>query len=167
MEALLVGLAKSISYGKKRGKQVRPTLLTVLYELVVCAFIIFLFPYRAYRDLFANRRRTWMSISRASFRMVSSSKKKYLIFPTRVSQGHTTGNFGQKDLKTTAMNKAFGSHFKDFGGLLGKFICSSLSARLMKEFSASKVHLQPATWLTGKFPSRRTARHYWQLWVWS
>ena len=145
MEALLVGLAKSISYGKKRGKQVRPTLLTVLYELVVCAFIIFLFPYRAYRDLFANRRRTGMSISRASFRMVSSSKKKYLIFPTRVSQGHPTGIFDKKDLKTTAMNKAFGSHFKDFGGLLEKFICSSLPPRLMKEFSASKVHLQPAT----------------------
>ena len=87
MEALLVGLAKSISYGKKRGKQVRPTLLTVLYELVVCAFIIFLFPYRAYRDLFANP-------------MVSSSKKKYLIFPTRVS----TEFFDKKDLKTTAMN---------------------------------------------------------------
>ena len=100
MEALLVGLAKSISYGKKRGKQVRPTLLTVLYELVVCAFIIFLFPYRAYRDLFANRRRAGMSISRASFPMVSSSKKKYLIFPTRVS----TEIFDKKDLKTTAMN---------------------------------------------------------------
>ena len=101
METLLVGLAKSISYGKKRGKQVRPTLLTLLYELVVCAFIIFLFPYRAYRDLFANRRRTGMSISRASFRMVSSSKKKYLIFPTRIS----TRIFDKKDLKTTAMNK--------------------------------------------------------------
>ena len=25
----------------------------------------------------------------------------------------------------------------------------------MEEFPASKVHLQPATWLTGKFPSRR------------
>ena len=32
-----------------------------------------------------------------------------------------------------------------------KFICSSLPARLMEEFPASKVHLQPATWLTGKF----------------
>ena len=43
-------------------------------------------------------------------------------------------------------------------GILGdcweKFICSSLPARLIKEFPASKVHLQPATWLTGKFPSR-------------
>ena len=36
-----------------------------------------------------------------------------------------------------------------------KFICSSLPARLMKRFPASKVHLQPATWLTWKFPSRR------------
>ena len=36
-----------------------------------------------------------------------------------------------------------------------KCICSSLPARLMKRFPASKVHLQPATWLTWKFPSRR------------
>ena len=36
------------------------------------------------------------------------------------------------------------------------FICSSLRARLMKRLSASKVHLQPSTWLTGKFPSRRS-----------
>ena len=35
------------------------------------------------------------------------------------------------------------------------FICSSLPARLMKRFPASKVHLQPAILLTGKFPSRR------------
>ena len=31
------------------------------------------------------------------------------------------------------------------------FICSSLPARLMEEFPASKVRLQPATWLTGTF----------------
>ena len=43
------------------------------------------------------------------------------------------------------MNKAFGSHFKDFGGSLEKIICSSLAARLMEEFPPSKVHLQPAT----------------------
>ena len=40
-------------------------------------------------------------------------------------------------------------------GILGdcweKFICSSLPARLMEEFPASKVHLQPATWLQGSF----------------
>ena len=36
------------------------------------------------------------------------------------------------------------------------FICSSLRARLMKRLPASKVHLQPSTWLTGKFPSRRS-----------
>ena len=29
----------------------------------------------------------------------------------------------------------------------------------MEEFPASKVHLQPATWLTGKFPKRRMSRH--------
>ena len=41
-----------------------------------------------------------------------------------------------------------------------KFICSSLPARLMEKFPASKVHLQPATWLTRKFPSRRMSTHY-------
>ena len=50
------------------------------------------------------------------------------------------------------MNKAFWNHYKHFGRLLGKwFICSSLLARLMEEFPASKVRLQPATWLTGTF----------------
>ena len=39
-----------------------------------------------------------------------------------------------------------------------KCICSSLSARLMEEFPASKVHLQLATWLTGTFHSRRMSR---------
>ena len=29
----------------------------------------------------------------------------------------------------------------------------------MEEFPGSKVHLQPATWLTGKFPRRRMSRH--------
>ena len=36
-----------------------------------------------------------------------------------------------------------------------KCIRSSLPARLMEEFSANEVHLQPTTWLSGKFPSRR------------
>ena len=36
-----------------------------------------------------------------------------------------------------------------------KFICSSLLARLMEELRPSKMQLQPATWLNGKFPSRR------------
>ena len=36
----------------------------------------------------------------------------------------------------------------------------------MEEFPASKVHLQPATWVTGTFPSRRMSRHYWPVWVW-
>ena len=93
MEALLVGLAKSISYGKKRGKQVRPTLLTVLCELAVCAFIIFLFPYRAYRDLFASRRRTGMSISRTSFRMFSSSNQEVFDFSHPCITGAPKGKF--------------------------------------------------------------------------
>ena len=48
-----------------------------------------------------------------------------------------------------------------------KAICSSLPARLMEEFPASKVHLQPTIWLTGKFISTRMSRHYWPVWVWS
>ena len=39
-----------------------------------------------------------------------------------------------------------------------KFISSSLPARLMEEFPASKVHLQPATQLSVKFLSRRHPR---------
>ena len=53
------------------------------------------------------------------------------------------------------MNKALWNHFKQFGRMLGKFICSSLLARLLEVFPAGMAHLQPATWLTGKFPSRR------------
>ena len=53
------------------------------------------------------------------------------------------------------------------GDFWEKFICSSLLARLVEEFPASKVHLRPATWRTGKFPSRRMSRHYWLVWVWS
>ena len=52
------------------------------------------------------------------------------------------------------------------GRLLGKFISSLLPARLMEEFPASKVHLQPAAWLAETFPSKRMSRHYWPLWVW-
>ena len=51
------------------------------------------------------------------------------------------------------MNKAFWNNFKHLGRLLGNIYlqCSSLPGRLMEGFPASKVHLQPATWLTGKF----------------
>ena len=48
------------------------------------------------------------------------------------------------------MNKALWSHFKHFGRLLGKTICSSLPPRLIEEFQASKAHLQPAT--SASFP---------------
>ena len=41
-----------------------------------------------------------------------------------------------------SMNKAFWSHFKHFERLLGK-ICLFLAVRLMEEFPACKVHLQP------------------------
>ena len=44
-------------------------------------------------------------------------------------------------------------------------MCSSLPARLMGEFQASKVYLQYATRLTGKFPSRGISRHFWPVWV--
>ena len=60
-------------------------------------------------------------------------------------------------------NKAWIKDSETILSILGdcwkKFICSSLPARLMEESPASKVHLQPATWLTGKFPSRRMSRH--------
>ena len=47
-----------------------------------------------------------------------------------------------------------------------KFIYSSLQARLMEEFPASKVHIQPATRLTGKFPSIHImSRHYWPVFL--
>ena len=46
-------------------------------------------------------------------------------------------------------------------------ICSTLPARLMGEFPASKVHLHLATWLTGKLPSWRLSHHYWPVWVWA
>ena len=41
-----------------------------------------------------------------------------------------------------------------------KCIWSSHPARLLEDFPASKVHLQPATLLTGKFPSRQTDSLY-------
>ena len=46
------------------------------------------------------------------------------------------------------------------GGCWKKGICTTLPASLMEEFPAGKVHLQPATWLTGKFPRRRMSRHH-------
>ena len=46
-------------------------------------------------------------------------------------------------------------------------ICSTLPARLMGEFPASKVHLHLATWLTGKLPSWSLSSHYWPVWVWA
>ena len=38
---------------------------------------------------------------------------------------------------------------------------------LMEEFPASKLHLQPATWLTRKFPCRHMSINHWPVWVWS
>ena len=46
------------------------------------------------------------------------------------------------------------------GGCWKKVICTTLPASLMEEFPAGKVHLQPATWLTGKFPRRLMSRHH-------
>ena len=57
-------------------------------------------------------------------------------------------------------------HLRILGDCWEKFICSSLPVRLMGEFPASKKHLRPATWLTGKFPSRRMSRYYSPVWVW-
>ena len=46
------------------------------------------------------------------------------------------------------------------GNCWEKCICSSLPVKLMKEFPANKVHLQPAIWLTEKFSSIRMSRPY-------
>ena len=82
--------------------------------------------------------------------------------------GHPMEHFEKKALKEQqSMNKSFWNHFRHLGDCLKKFICSSFPARLMEEFPASKVHLQPATWLTGEFLSRRMSRHYWPVGVWS
>ena len=71
--------------------------------------------------------------------------------------GHPTGNF---EKKTQNNNKAWLKLPEAISSILGncweKFICSTLPARLMEEFSASKVHLQHSTWLT----DRRMSRHY-------
>ena len=51
-----------------------------------------------------------------------------------------------------SVNKAFWSHFQHFGRLLEKmhlFLTPPGPARLTEEFPTNKVHLQPATWLTG------------------
>ena len=55
------------------------------------------------------------------------------------------------------------------GDFWEKFKCSPrpTSSKSDGRVPVSKVHLQPATWLTGKFPSRRMSRHYCLVWVWS
>ena len=63
------------------------------------------------------------------------------------------------------MNKAFWSRFKHFGDCWEKFVDLLLTpSKTDGEFPDSKVHLQPATWLTGKFLSKRMSRHYWPVW---
>ena len=59
--------------------------------------------------------------------------------------------------KTWKNNKAWIKLSKTILSILS---CTTLPASLMEEFPASKVHLQPATWLTGKFPRRRMSRHH-------
>ena len=63
-------------------------------------------------------------------------------------QGHPTGNFEKKTWKQQQSMKPFFSILPD---CWEKCICSLLPATLLEEFPASKVNLQPATWLTGKF----------------
>ena len=70
-------------------------------------------------------------------------------------QGHPTGNFEEKKTskQQQSVNKAFWSHFQHFGRLLEKmylFLTPPGPARLTEEFPTNKVHLQPATWLTGE-----------------
>ena len=71
------------------------------------------------------------------------------------TQGHPTINFDSPKNNNKAWMKLSGATLSILGECWGKIICSSLLARLLEVFSARMVHLQPATWLTGKFPSRR------------
>ena len=75
-------------------------------------------------------------------------------------QGHQTRNFEKRPKKN---NKAWIKLSEAILSILGdfwkKYICSLFPARLMEELPASKVLLQPATCLTGEFPSRRICRH--------
>ena len=67
------------------------------------------------------------------------------------------------------MNKGFWSHFKHLRRLLGKMylflIPSKTDGRVPSQQGAPTTCT--ATWLTGKFPSRRMSRHYWPVGVWS
>ena len=77
------------------------------------------------------------------------------------------GKSCEKDLKNN--NKARIKLSETILSILGdcweKCISSSLPARLMVEFTASKVHLQPTTWFTGNFPSIHVSKRYWLVWV--
>ena len=57
---------------------------------------------------------------------------------------------------------------KHFGRLLGQILSVPHSQQDWWKSSqpACMVHLQPATWLTGKFPSRSISRHYGPVWLW-
>ena len=82
--------------------------------------------------------------------------RRYQVTQQTQKTGAPDGKFWEKGLKPTAKwIKLFEAILSIFGDCWEKCIRSSLPARLMEEFPASKVHLQPATWLTGKFPSRR------------
>ena len=61
--------------------------------------------------------------------------------------------------KNKAWIKLSEAILSNLGDCWGKFICSSLSARLMEEFQASEVYLQLIF-------SRRISRHSWLVGVW-
>jgi len=66
----------------------------------------------------------------------------------------------KKKVKDTRKRKK-NSHFTISGGCWKKFICSSLPARLMDEFPASKVHLPPIghwVWSKGEIHSFQAER---------
>ena len=73
--------------------------------------------------------------------------------------GAPENKFWEKDLK--AATKHSEAILSILGDCCEKFVCSSLPAKLMEEFPASKVHLQPG--LLGSFPSQQTYVHIWYL----
>ena len=81
-------------------------------------------------------------------------------------QGRPTGHFEKKTLKQQQnMNKAFGSHFKHFGRLMGKiylFLTPSKTGGRVPSQQGALTTCNLAYW---KFPRRRMSRHYWPVWV--
>ena len=63
------------------------------------------------------------------------------------------------------MNKAFGSHFKHFGRLLGKIYLFLTPSKTGGRVPSQQGALTTCNLTYRKFPSRRMSRHYWPVWV--